>query len=389
MNDIIIKKSDADIKKELTSIGFDSVYLDRAVNKYEGNTYKIFNLKPHEANILKQLCLSLGFDCAVHRDTITCGCDYTNAIIFASNSQYKKLCEKLQNQPFRLKELSSKLSDVLNSKLIPLRIRKSLFDWQRPYIMGILNVTPDSFSDGGMYFDRNKAVEHALNMSKSGADIIDIGAQSTRPNAEIISSDEEITRIIPVIQSIREINNDIVISVDTFNYETAKAAIEYGADIINDVSMLKDDKLFDFVSNNNIPLILTHSNSLPAVSNDFSSDECVETIYIELREKINKLLLGHMSKSHIIIDVGIGFGKSAETNFELLRRIGEFKSLRCPILVGLSRKSFITETFDINFDEADTVSALYSAMLSNVNIHRVHNVDLVNKYLKYGNKLIF
>ena len=388
MNDIFVKKANRNVLKELNSIGFDSSYILEASSKYEGQLYKIFNLKSYEANILKQLCLSLGFDCAVNRDTVMCKCETTDTIIFATNSQLKKLIKKLYIQPFRLKKLAQELNYELNKKLKPIEIRNKLFDWARPYIMGIINATPDSFSDGGKYNSVESALIHCEKLIKDGADIIDIGGESTRPDALPINADEEKNRVIPIIKAIRNNFADIPISVDTRNYETAKQAIDMGADIINDVSGLDfDKKLLDFVCEKNIPVIIMHSNKVPAVSSDFVNVDIIEEIYISLKNKIDLLEKSGLDRKNIIIDIGIGFGKSVETNFELLKRIDEFKTLNCPMLLGISRKSFIRKTFDITCEDADLHTALYSAMLSNVNIHRVHNVELTKKYLDIAQKL--
>ncbi len=388
MRNIFVKKANNNIVKELNKIGFDTSYIVEASSKYEGHLYKIFNLKPHEANILKQLCLSLGFDCAVNRDTIMCKCETTDAIIFATNSQLKKLIKKLYIQPFRLKEIAKELNFQLNEKVESIAIKNRIFDWSRPYIMGILNITPDSFSDGGNYNSVESALIHCGELIKNGADIIDIGGESTRPGAEKINTEEEINRVIPVIKEIREKYSDIPISIDTRNYETAKNAIEMGADIINDVSGLDfDKKLFDFVVKKNIPTIIMHSDKVPAVSTDFVNADIVEEVYMSLKDKIELLVDSGLSRKNIIIDVGIGFGKSVESNFELLKRLDEFQSLKCPILLGISRKSFIRKTFNVTCEEADLHTALYSSMLSNVNIHRVHNVELTKKFLNIAQKL--
>ncbi len=374
MKEIIVKKASKDILSELELIKFDSSYLSVASNKYFGSCYKIFNLKAHEANILKQLCLSLGFDCAVSRDTVMCSCEYTDALIFATNSQIDKLKKKLLIQPFRLKQLAGCFQNVD-------------IQYQHPKVMGILNVTPDSFSDGGKYNTIDKAVEQAIKLVEDGADIIDIGGESTRPEAQPITIAEELNRVIPVIKAIREKGIVVPVSIDTRNYVTAKAAIEAGANIINDVSGLDYDKnLFDYVVSNNIPVVVMHSDKVPANDNDFSTN-IVEEVYFSLNKKINLLLEKGMSKENIIADVGIGFGKSKEANFQLLKRLDEFTSLGVKLLLGISRKSFIRNQFDINCDEADIPTAMYSAMLPFVSIHRVHNVKLTKQYLSYASLL--
>ena len=386
MKEIIVKYSNADIKKELEDIGFDRTYLLNVINKYRGQQLKVTNLRPAEANIIKQLCLSLGFDCACSKNTITCECEYTDCLIFASIDGYKKLYNKLLKQPFRLKSIAEEIKAAIDNKIEPLYIRKTILDWKKPYIMGILNVTPDSFSDGGMFFDTKKAVEHAIKLIDDGADIIDIGGESTRPDAIPVASEEEVNRIVPVIKEIRKINSEIPISIDTRHYLTAKKAIDVGADIINDVSGFNiDNDLFDFVTKNNIPSIIMHSDSVPAKSCDFTSSDLVESIYFSLYKKINKMLESGMKKSNIIADTGIGFGKSKETCFEILRRHEEFTSLKVAMLIGISRKSFIKKEFNINNDEADITTALYSTKIKGVNIHRVHNVKLTKKYLYYTN----
>lgn len=374
MNELIVKKASKNILSELETIKFDSSYLSEAANKYSGNCFKIFNLKAHEANILKQLCLSLGFDCAVCRETVMCKCDYTDALIFASNSQIQKLKKKLLIQPFRLKHLSALLEPV-KSQL------------KKTKIMGILNVTPDSFSDGGKYNSVEKAVEQVNKLVQDGADIIDIGGESTRPDAQPITVAEELNRIIPVIKAIREKGIDTPISIDTRNYVTAKAAIEAGANIVNDVSGLDyDSNLFEYVTSNNIPVVIMHSDKVPAVDKDFSSN-IVEEVYFSLNKKINLLLEKGMTRENIIADVGIGFGKSKEANFELLKRLEEFTSLGVDLLLGISRKSFIRNEFNIDCNEADIPTALYSSMLPFVAIHRVHNVKLTKQYLSYASLL--
>lgn len=379
LKQLIVKKANnRDIEQEIISVGFDSSYSHNAADKYKYNSYKIFNLKAHEANILKQLCLSLGFDCAVSRETITCQCEYTNCIMCATTSQLNKLIKKLKIQPFRLKALANEIKQILDSHFGPLLIRNTIFDWSKPYIMGILNITPDSFSDGGEYYNIDMATNRAVELINDGADIIDIGGESTRPGAEIISQEEEIARVVPVIKSIRAINQNIPISIDTRNYLTAKEAISAGADIINDVSGLNYDKeLSSFLCKNKIPVIIMHSDKVPAVRSENDSElDVIEDIYKYFYEKINFLTQNGLCNNQIIIDPGIGFGKSINDNFKILKRIDEFSTLNCPLLMGISRKSFISKSFDLSKEELDEATLTYNSFLltKNVNIIRVHNV---------------
>lgn len=390
--EIIIKNANKNaIEFEIKSIGFDSKYVDIASDKYKNKQYKIFNLKAPEANILKQLCLSLGFDCAVHRDTITCKCDYTDAIINATISQLKNLIKKLKMQPFRLKDLAEKLEKDLTNKIEPLMIRKNNFDWSRTYIMGILNVTPDSFSDGGEYFSVEAATNKAIELINDGADILDIGGESTKPGANSVSTDEEIKRILPVIKNIRNLCPSIPISIDTRNFNTAKESIIAGADIVNDVSGLEHSpELIEFITNEKLPLILMHSTQIPANSDSaYTPNELIDELYKFFYRKITLLNSLGLPSNKIIIDPGVGFGKTTEGNFEILKRINEFQSLNSPILMGISRKSFISKSFNLTNQELDEATLAYNTTLTSkgVDIIRVHDVKKHKNTLNYLSKL--
>ncbi len=250
-----------------------------------------------------------------------------------------------------------------------------------PKIMGILNVTPDSFSDGGKYLEPSKAIEHALMMIDEGADIIDIGGESSRPGAEDVEINEEIKRIEPVITGIRNVNKDIIISIDTRKYEVAKIALELGANIINDISGLTYDvrilelaKLFDS------PLIIMHIQGTPKnmQTNPHYNDVVVD-IFNFLNEKIK--IAKNFGVNKLIADVGIGFGKTYDHNIKLLKNISKFKELNVPILLGISRKTFIGKMTGINEPEnRDIPTALIHALLLNesIDIIRVHNVKLLS-----------
>lgn len=349
--------------EELREIGFDRAYIAQGAEKNISKTLKLFNLKPQEAAVLKQSALSLGFDCCVNRGVIDCSVEFSDCIITGSLSHFRKLAKKLIKQPFRLKQISCEIERILFTKQFPLIISDTVFDWSRPYIMGILNLTPDSFSDGGKFLKIDNAIKHFNELLDEGADIIDIGAESTKPAHTPITSDEEIKRLEPVLKEIRNINKSAIISVDTRNAKTAQKAVELGANIINDVSTgMRDKKMIEFVNANNIPYILTHS--LDTGSN------AVEETYFGLKKIIEKLT------TDVIVDVGIGFGKTADGNFELINKISEFKSLGKPVLVGHSRKSFLSKSFDLAQDELDFATQIVTSYLvqNSVNIIRTHEV---------------
>lgn len=354
-----------EIEIELEKVGFDLSYRAKAADKYRYKTLKIFGLTLPQANILKQTALSLGADCGVHRDILTAKIDMTDVILGGSYSQLKKICEKLKLQPFSMKFLAE---DILN-QLKPQERRTKL--------VGILNITPDSFSDGGEYFEPQKAINKLYQMVEEGADVIDIGAESTRPNAVAVSANEQVERLKPVLKNIAEIK--IPISVDTRNSEVAQFALDYGAQIINDVSGLNfDSKMSDVVSRYNAKLIIQHST-------DKTEDrplyrDVVEEVYFSLKQKIEFAKEKGIEK--IIVDPGIGFGKGKEDNLEILNRLEEFYSLNQPLMVGVSRKSFICSTgMDFLTKDALTLAVSYPLIKKNVDFLRVHNVKLHKQLL--------
>ena len=257
-----------------------------------------------------------------------------------------------------------------------LNIRGKLLDLSTPKVMGILNVTPDSFYDGG----RLKSVEDALlqcdKMLLEGADFIDVGGYSTRPNAADISEKEELGRVLPVIQKIVKRFPETVISIDTFRSSVAKIAVEEGAAIINDISGGNlDGDMFKTVASLNVPYILMHSRGTPQTMKSLAQyDNLLKDIVTDLSKKIN--LLHALGVKDIIIDPGFGFAKSIEQNFELLAYLDYLKILDKPILVGVSRKSMIWKTLGVKPDDAlnGTTSLNTIALLKGATILRVHDV---------------
>ena len=229
--------------------------------------------------------------------------------------------------------------------LEPTIIKKSnyQFSWgTKTYVMGILNITPDSFSDGGEFERVNSALIQAQKMIKNGADIIDIGGQSTRPGAEKISLDEELKRVIPIIKVIRE-QATIPISIDTTRSEVARAAIEAGADIINDISGgTYDENMFSTAAQLEVPIILMHIKGTPQTMQSLTNyGDLITEIKTFLEQQINKAIALGIPQSNIIIDPGIGFAKNTAQNIQLIQQLSQFKTLNAPILIGVSRKSFI------------------------------------------------
>lgn len=281
---------------------------------------------------------------------------------------------------------------------------------KRTAVMGIVNVTPDSFSDGGLYFDRDAAVRHALELIQEGAEIIDVGGESTRPGARVlahagvtvapsiyaggtlqvspsaaVTEKEELERVIPVIRGIKEKKPDTVISVDTYKAEVARAAIEAGAEIVNDISGFRwDPKMRKTLAELKCGAILMHMRGRPEEWRTLPpTGDIVTLVKRELRDWLDAALMAGMKRERIVLDPGFGFGKNYEQNYPLLKRFDEFHQLRCPLLVGVSRKSFIGRAVARNGKDAPledriygTLSAETVAILKGAQIIRTHDVRL-------------
>ncbi len=253
---------------------------------------------------------------------------------------------------------------------------------QRSILMGIVNVTPDSFSDGGVYFSPSAAVSHALKLEADGADIIDIGGESTRPFAAPVSTDQELARVIPLIQAIRQ-HSDIPISIDTYKAEVAQAALNAGANLINDISALRfDPEMVNLAARSGVPIILMHMQRQPRnmqVAPHY--DNLVAEIKLFLAERRDFALSHGIAASNLILDVGIGFGKNLSHNLELIRRLDEFHDLGCPLLLGVSRKAFIGKILDLPVTERDigSLGAIAVGLTRGVQIIRTHNILLARQ----------
>lgn len=369
MQDFILKEITTDnVVDELEKIGFDKSYRERAQEKFRYKNIKIYSLNTAQANILKQTALSVGADCATHRETITGKVEFSDCILGGSVSNLLKISEKLKFQPFSLKALGEKIAAMAISK-------KSA----KTKIVGILNITPDSFSDGGEFLDFDKAKAHLNYMIENGADIIDIGAESTRPNATPVSTETQIARLLPLLKFIKSENINIPISIDTRSSEVAKACIGAGASIINDVSGLVYDKnMAKIIAKTGVKVIIQHSQGTPENMQDNPLyQNLIDEIYLDLKSKIEMAVLNGISVENIIADPGIGFGKTRIDNFEIIRRIEEFYGLGCEVMLGLSRKSLLNMPDAENeLKDIFTVALNTLAVEKKVDYIRVHNVKL-------------
>ena len=355
------------IETELVQIGFDSSYLKKAAEKFRYKNIKVYNLSTAQANILKQTALIFGADCAVNRNVITAQIEKSDAILCGSFSQLNKIADKLKFQPFKLGILAEEIKEFLKPER------------RKTKITGILNITPDSFSDGGEYLKPNDAIKRFEELILDGADMIDIGAESTRPGAEPVGFKEQIERLKPVFDFIRKEKPEIKISVDTRCAEVADYVLNNGADLINDVSGLEyDSKLTDVVSKYNAGVIIQHSKCTPS---DFPVyKNVVEEVFSSLKNKIEAAK--NAGIKDIIIDPGIGFGKSREDNLLLLDNIRAFYALECPVMVGISRKRLLgIEEENNDLKDIFTLTHSYPLIKTGVDFLRVHNVKLHKTFL--------
>lgn len=258
------------------------------------------------------------------------------------------------------------------------KFKNGLLDFTKPVFMGIVNVTPDSFSDGGNYYRTNEAVKHGLLLASQGADIIDIGGESTRPGADSVSVEEELSRTIPVIKTLLQKRKDLLISIDTTKSEVAEAALTAGAVIVNDVSGGRfDEKIFKVAAAHNAGFVIMHMKGKPiSMQQNPSYKNVIRDIYNFLEKQI--MIAQKYRVKKIFIDPGIGFGKTVEHNYKILSHLVEFKKLGYPLLIGLSRKSFLGKSLGLNIDERDIPTAIMEAVaISNgASVIRTHNMEL-------------
>jgi dihydropteroate synthase len=248
---------------------------------------------------------------------------------------------------------------------------------ERTHVMGVLNVTPDSFSDGGRYYETDEAVEHGLQMARDGADIIDVGGESTRPFSQKLSVSEEIDRVIPVIGALRDLLS-IPISIDTYKSEVAREALRAGASIINDISALRfDPQMASVAAQGDGPLILMHMKGTPEnMQVNPSYDDLISEISRFLKGAIERSVAAGVREELILVDPGIGFGKTFEHNLRIIRELSRFRSLGRPVLLGTSNKAFIGHILQkgINERETGTMATVAAGVMNGAQVVRVHNV---------------
>lgn len=261
----------------------------------------------------------------------------------------------------------------------------------RTLIMGVLNVTPDSFSDGGLFYDHARAIEHGIKLARDGADIIDIGGESTRPGSDPVSLQEEIRRVIPVIEALaREV--DVPISIDTCKAEVASRALDAGASMVNDISALRfDPEMVRVVAERKVPVVLMHMKGTPKdMQLDPRYDDLISEIMAFLEERVHFAESNGVPPDSIIIDPGIGFGKTVEHNLSIINHLRKFKSLGKPILLGTSRKSFIGKVLNVGITEREegTAATVVAGIINGADIVRVHDVSKILPAVRMADAIV-
>lgn len=378
----------ADALKVLGRIKVDPYGIEAMLPKTSHLNIQMDSLPCKMANILKQEMLSLGGDAAVARGAVGCTIPETDVLLMGTCKQLRRLQEKLTRQPFTLGELADNLGKLLDHLVLNEYLwktsRRDITVGTKTLLMGILNVTPDSFSDGGTYFSPEKALEHGLKMADEGADLIDIGGESSRPGSDPISVEEELRRVIPIIEMLAR-RLDIPLSVDTTKAAVAREAIRAGAEIINDISAMQMDAAMSSVARETqAGVVLMHMRGLPKTMQAGYEpyQDTVGDVLFALEDGVTKAEEKGIARERLVVDPGIGFGKSVEDNLILLKRLPEFKAIGRPLLVGVSRKSFIgsiTEEQDAYGRMEGTAAAVTAAIIGGASLIRVHDVRAMQR----------
>ena len=367
-----------DPEQEMKGLGCDGTGIALMAPKARYYTIKLRGINLQEALILKQEALSQGAEAALPYAAVNLNEKQFDLFLMGTERQLEKLYLKLKLQPDSLACLGEEIAGILRrsrrvSKTHVLELGAHRLPLgKRTLIMGILNLTPDSFSDGGKFIRIDEAVAQALRMAAEGADIIDIGGESTRPGSSKIDAAEELARVVPVIEALREHPSfNTPISIDTYKAAVARQALQAGAAMINDVWGLKaDPEMAKTAAEFNVPLCLMHNRA------DTGYSDLLPDIMDDLQESIALALEAGIDDRNIIIDPGIGFGKDLQQNLSVMKHLGDFRSLGYPVLLATSRKSLIGKTLDLPVTERieGTAATVAIGIVAGVDMVRVHDV---------------
>ncbi|HER43913.1 MAG TPA: dihydropteroate synthase [Candidatus Eisenbacteria bacterium] len=387
---LISTRSRRTIEEHLERAGVDPEGVTIMADKAECLVIRVDGVTAAAANIIKQQLLSIGGDAAVHRDVITGHPPSSTVYIFTDKRRIPVLSERLSYQPFGLAELSGRIPELVAAaerppQSIPLPGGRSLDLSPGPVVMGIINATPDSFSDGGEFLEPSRAVDRAIEMVEEGAGIIDIGGESSRPGSRRPGAEEELSRVAPILEGLSGAI-DVPISIDTRSARVAEAAVGLGACIINDISGLSHDPAMpETAVRSGAAVVVMHMQGTPeTMQDDPRYDDAVTEIIGWLAGRTEELISAGVPKDKIIIDPGIGFGKRLIDNLAIFREMGDFRGLGFPLLVGYSRKSFIGMLTERKPGERlwGGLAALGMCLEGGAQILRVHDVGETIDYIK-------
>lgn len=385
---IILIDNISDAVREMALLGVHQDGINIMKNKAVFRAVKIKDVSVTAANILKQDMLSRGGEAATSYETINHAGKTTDVILLGTVAQYQSLFLRLKAQQFKLPLIAGEIEKAINNlESVPAPILGMEFG-TRTYVMGILNITPDSFSDGGDFFSPDAALARAKEMIAEGADIIDLGGESTRPGAVPVPADDEIKRIMPVLEKLKDHLNGLareqgrfkpLISIDTRKAKVADAAIKAGASLVNDTGGLRfDPEMAGVAAKHGCPVVIMHSKGTPdTMQHDPRYDDVIPELLTWFDESITIATEAGIKYENIILDPGIGFGKRFADNIEILRELEEFRTFGRPVLLGTSRKSFLGEISggkNVRDRDVATGATLALAIAKKVDIIRIHNI---------------
>ena len=377
---MLLKVNKEMLADAMESIGVHKASLPIFANKNQILPLKLLQVRTPAANIIKQEMLAAGGDAAVPTGCVLNKDKYSDVLLLGTRKHYNLLLKKLELMPyFGMDKIKAELEAVLNEeKLQTVLADGRVLNYDKVLIMGILNITPDSF-----YENSRTAIEEVVakagQMLADGADILDIGGESTRPGSEAVAAEEEQARVLPVIEALRKAYPDTVLSIDTYRASTARLAIEAGADIINDISAMEADaEMIDVVCETKAPIILMHMRGTPKdMQTQCEYKNVVEEVAVYLAERAELLRERGVGAEKIILDPGIGFAKNAEQNLKLMRDLHALTSFGYPVLLAASRKGTVGKVLgDLPAEERleGTIATSCQAVYAGANMVRVHDV---------------
>ena len=377
---VLSLKNRNEVAHELAKIGADPGGIKKLAPKGVLWLTKIHGLQSPTAHILKQTMLSIGGDVGVSYHSLTMRDATTDALVIGTETHYRRLIENLKAQPLDLKELSSQIERALSlSRNTRFHLRlgdRTLELGQRALLMGVVNITPDSFSDGGECLEAKKAADRSFQLVEDGADIIDLGGESSRPGADPVSEDEELRRVMPVLERISGKIN-VPVSIDTVKPRVAHEALSAGAVIVNDITGLRNREMVSVAAEHEAAVIVMHMKGSPRTMQDNPHyDDLMSEIIEFLEKQVNFAIANGVEENKILVDPGIGFGKTAEDNYRIIDRLEEFRCLGRPIVVGPSRKSFIGKVVNASPPGRvfGTAAAVAWCIANRAHVIRAHDV---------------